>query len=73
MSSPCAPCEECGKQKSPIYYDKNHVLKPLKCKSKICQLTAANSCKDKKLKFLSGAQCSFKSMRAGGDGIMDIS
>ena len=70
MASPCAPCEECGKQKSPIYYDLNHVHKPLKCKSKICKLTAANSCKDKKLKFLSGAQCSFKTRRAGGDGIM---
>ena len=70
MASPCAPCEECGKHKNPVYYDLDHLHKPLKCKSKICHLTSANSCKNKKLKFLSNAQCSFKSRRAGGDGIM---
>ena len=31
MASPCAPCEECGKHKSPIYYDIDHSHKPLKC------------------------------------------
>ena len=69
MSSPCSPCEECGKHKSPFYFDVNHVHKPLKCSSKICQLTPSNVCSKKKMKNLSGKSCAFKVGRAGGDGI----
>ena len=70
MASPCSPCPECGSHKSPFYYDKNRHHKPLKCSSKICQLTPATSCVKKKLKFLSSATCSFKINRASGEGIM---
>ena len=69
MSSPCSPCAECGKHKSPYYFDMKHVHKPLKCSSKICQLTPSNACLKKKLKFLSRNSCTFKVGRAAGDGI----
>ena len=46
-----------------------HVHKPLKCSSKICQLTPSNACLKKKLKFLSRNSCTFKVGRAAGDGI----
>ena len=69
MASPCSPCSECGQHKNPIYYDKKRNHKPLKCRSKICQLAPANTCLNKKLKFLSSAECSFKINRQG-DGIM---
>ena len=70
MASPCSPCPDCGPHKSPFYYDKNRHHKPLKCSSKICQLTPATGCVKKKLKFLSSDTCSFKIGRAGGEGIM---
>ena len=38
MSSPCAPCPECGAHKRPFYYDMEHKHKPLKCSSRICKL-----------------------------------
>ena len=59
MSSPCAPCPECGPHKRPFYYDMNHKHKPLKCSSRICKLLPANVCQNKDLKFLEGKACSF--------------
>ena len=59
MSSPCAPCSECGPHKRPFYYDMNHKHKPLKCSSRICKLLPANVCQNKDLKFLEGKTCSF--------------
>ena len=59
MSSPCAPCSECGPHKRPFYYDVNHKHKPLKCSSRICKLLPANVCQNKDLKFLEGKACSF--------------
>ena len=35
MSSPCAPCAECGSHKRPYYYDMHHKHKPLKCGFKL--------------------------------------
>ena len=70
MASPCSPCADCGPHKSPFYYDINRHHKPLKCSSKICQLTPATGCLSKKLKFLSSSTCSFKINRASGEGIM---
>lgn len=59
MSSPCAPCPECGSHKRPFYYDMEHKHKPLKCSSRICKLVPANVCLNKDLKFLDGKACSF--------------
>jgi hypothetical protein len=59
MSSPCAPCAECGAHKRPFYYDMNHNHKPLECSSRICKLLPANVCQNKDLKFLKGKSCSF--------------
>ena len=70
MASPCSPCSECGPHKNPFYYDKNRQHKPLKCSSKICQMTPATSCYTKALKFLSSQTCSFKINRESGEGIM---
>ena len=70
MASPCSPCSECGQHKNPLYYDIKRAHKPLKCSSKICQLTPTTSCLDKKSKFLSTGTCSFKINRASGEGIM---
>ena len=66
MASPCSPCTECGQHKNPFYYDLKRIHKPLKCSSKICQMTPTTSCVDKKL----GETCSFKINRATGEGIM---
>ena len=70
MASPCSPCSECGQHKSPFYYDINRSHKPLKCSSKICQLTPATECYTKTLKLLSSGTCAFKINRASGEGIM---
>ena len=69
MASPCSPCSECGHHKNPFYYDLKRTHKPLKCSSKICQMTPTTSCVDEKLKFLSSGTCSFKINRASGEGI----
>ena len=69
MASPCSPCSQCGKHKSPFYYDIKRVHKPLKCSSRICSLTPNTECINKKLKFLSSGTCAFKINRVGGDGI----
>ena len=69
MSSPCAPCAECGSHKRPYYYDMHHKHKPLKCGSRICKLVPANVCQNKDLKFLEGKTCSFNVNRDTGDGI----
>ena len=69
MSSPCSPCAECGKHKSPYYFDLNHRHKPIKCNSKICKLTPSNTCSKKESKLFSGKSCAFKVGRAHGDGI----
>ena len=69
MASPCSPCSECGPHKSPFYYDKNRHHKPLKCSSKICQLTPNTACDPKKLKLLASGTCSFKINRESGEGI----
>ena len=70
LASPCSPCSECGQHKSPFYYDIKRTHKPLKCSSKICQLTPATGCYSKKLKFISSGTCSFKINRTSGEGIM---
>ena len=69
MSSPCAPCAECGSHKRPYYFDMHHKHKPLKCGSRICKLVPANVCQNKDLKFLEGKTCSFNVNRDTGDGI----
>ena len=69
MASPCSPCSECGSHKTPFYYDKNRHHKPLKCSSKICQLTPNTGCITKKLKLLSSGTCSFKINRESGEGV----
>lgn len=67
MSSPCSPCENCGKYKKPFYYDQNHYHKPLKCSSKICKLVDANVCTDKELTAINKKKkiCSFYKERHG--------
>jgi hypothetical protein len=67
MSSPCSPCEHCGAHKKAYYYDLNHLHKPLKCNSKICNLVPATNCLAKKTLF--SRSCSFKINRVSGDGI----
>ena len=43
FSSPCAPCDICGKQKN-NYLDKNNknANNPLKCDSNICKIIPSN-------------------------------
>ena len=69
MSSPCAPCENCGQHKRPYYYDLHHKHKSLKCNSRICKLVPANVCHNKDLKFVGKKTCSFNVDRSNGDGI----
>ena len=68
MSSPCSPCPDCGQHKNAYYYDINRFHKPLKCKSKICNLVPATNCEGKRSIF--SKSCSFKINRDSGDGII---
>ena len=59
MSSPCAPCEECGSNKNNYFYDFNRYHKPLQCGSRICDLVDANNCLKKLDRNLNKNKCSF--------------
>ena len=59
MSSPCAPCEECGSHKNNYFYDFNRYHKPLQCSSRICELVAANNCLTKSERNLNQNKCAF--------------
>ena len=59
MSSPCAPCEECGSHKNNYFYDFNRYHKPLECHTKICDLVPANNCFTKSEMNLNKNKCAF--------------
>ena len=69
MSSPCAPCEYCGKQKT-NYYDLSNKKESnqLKCSSKVCKLVPATACMVKE-KNIDKKSCSFFSQKPNGDGL----
>ena len=69
MSSPCAPCEYCGKQKN-NYFDasKKKGNEALKCDSKICRMVPATGCIVKE-KNIGKKSCSFFSQKKNGDGL----
>ena len=70
MSSPCAPCENCGAHKRNYFNSfiprKN---KPLKCDNKPCKLVPATNCIYKKDKEENKKICSFDVKQNTGDGI----
>ena len=69
MSSPCGPCEYCGKQKK-NYFDPSNKKgnEALKCGSKICKMVPATNCKVKE-KNIDKKACSFFSQKPNGDGL----
>jgi len=69
MSSPCAPCDECGKHKINYYEElEKKANKPLKCSSKICKMVPASEC-DVKEKSKAKKTCSFYNQKPNGDGL----
>ena len=69
MSSPCAPCDECGKHKTNYYEDlEKKANKPLKCSSKICKMVPASECNVKE-KYKDKKTCSFYNQKPNGDGL----
>ena len=69
MSSPCFPCEFCGKQKK-NYFDPSNKKgnEPLTCGSKICKMVPATGCMTKE-KEIDKKSCSFFSQKPNGDGV----
>ena len=69
MSSPCGPCEYCGKQKK-NYFDPSNKNgnEALKCGSKICKMVPATNCNVKE-KNIDKKACSFFSQKPNGDGL----
>ena len=69
MSSPCAPCENCGKQKK-NYFDPSNKKgnEALKCGSKICKMVPSTGCMVKE-KNIDKKTCSFFSQKANGNGL----
>ena len=69
MSSPCGPCEYCGKQKK-NYFDPSNKKgnEALKCGSKICKMVPATNCNVKE-KNIDKKACSFFSQKPNGDGL----
>ena len=69
MSSPCAPCEYCGKHKT-NYYDfvKKKLSNPLLCGSKVCKMLPANGCLGKD-KNIQKKTCSFYRQNQNTDGL----
>lgn len=69
MSSPCAPCDECGKHKTNYYEElEKKANKPLKCSSKICKMVPASECNVKE-KYKDKKTCSFYNQKPNGDGL----
>ena len=69
MSSPCAPCEECNKNRRNYYNILPKKHKNLKCDDKICKMLPATNCKYKKDKDENLKSCSFDVEENAGDGI----
>ena len=69
FSSPCAPCDNCGKHKNNYLdpEDKN-ANDPLQCDSNICKIVPANGCLEKN-KILDKKTCSFYIKKTNGDGL----
>ena len=69
MTSLCAPCEYCGKQKT-NYYDlsSKKLNNALKCGSKVCKLVPATGCLMRE-KNIDKKTCSFYTQKLNGDGI----
>ena len=67
FSSPCAPCDNCGKQKN-NYFDPKYKKDPLYCESNICKMVPANGCLEKS-KNINKKTCSFYTKKANGDGL----
>ena len=69
MSSPCSPCEYCGKHKTNYFdFSNKKVNTQLKCSSEICKLVPATSCMVKE-KNIDKKTCSFYSQKSNGDGL----
>ena len=69
FSSPCAPCDNCGKHKNNYLDPKNKKANdPLNCDSNICKMVPANGCLEK-TKNLHEKTCSFYTKKINGDGL----
>ena len=67
FSSPCAPCDNCGKQKN-NYFDPKYKKDPLNCENNICKMVQANGCLEKN-KNVNKKTCSFYTKKSNGDGL----
>lgn len=69
MSSPCSPCDYCGKHKTHYFdFSNKKVNTQLKCSSKICKLLPATACMVRE-KNVDKKTCSFYSQKSNGDGL----
>ena len=69
MSSPCSPCEYCGKHKTNYFdFSNKKVNTQLKCSSEICKLVPATACMVRE-KNVDKKTCSFYSQKSNGDGL----
>ena len=69
MSSPCGPCEYCGKHKTNYFdFNKKILSQPLKCGSEVCKLVPASGCLAKD-KDIANKDCSFFKQKTNGDGL----
>ena len=72
MSSPCAPCPECGPNKTHYFFNNNTKdakKSILKCGSKFCDMVPASNCMDSDDKVDKKKYCSFDVKQESGDGI----
>ena len=69
FSSPCAPCDNCGKHKNNYFDPRNRKANdPLDCESSICKMVPANGCLEN-TRNLKKKTCSFYSKKTNGDGL----
>ena len=71
ISSPCAPCEYCGKEKTHYFFDPQNELdveRKLKCGSRLCKILPAIGCTYPR-KNINQKLCSFLSTKLHGEGM----
>ena len=70
MSSPCVPCEKCGKHKNNYFDPKNKKgYTPLLCDSKICDMVPSIGCMNKEKSKKKKNTCNFLNQKLNGDGL----
>ena len=70
MSSPCGPCEKCGKHKNNYFDPKNKIgYTPLLCDSKICDMVPSIGCMNKEKSKNKKNTCNFLNQKLNGDGL----